>query len=231
MTIAQLKQRSAGRRLSRIGTTKSRVEPEKKPTARHLILDAAEELFGEHGINAVSLREIGAAAGQRNNNAVRYHFGDKDQLVRELLSERIAQVEVMREQMVREMGDLSRYGLEDLLRVLWRPLTDLSIRSGHHCFIRFLLAYQVQTGGAAHPISVDPLHHKTSDQLMTAIYDQLSHVPIERLRYRMSLVAMMFWAAVAQHDHALLSKNKRWSKNFSFDETLAMACSALNAPV
>ncbi|MGR7000287.1 helix-turn-helix domain-containing protein [Yinghuangia aomiensis] len=31
------------------------------------ILDAAERLFAERGVAAVSLREIGAAAGQRNN--------------------------------------------------------------------------------------------------------------------------------------------------------------------
>jgi AcrR family transcriptional regulator len=41
----------------------------------------AERLIAERGIDAVSLREIGAAAGQRNNSAAQYHFGTKEGLV------------------------------------------------------------------------------------------------------------------------------------------------------
>jgi AcrR family transcriptional regulator len=51
---------------------------------RELILIAAERLFAERGIAAVSLRDVGAAAGQKNNAAVQYHFGDKENLVREV---------------------------------------------------------------------------------------------------------------------------------------------------
>ena len=45
-------------------------------TARHM-LDVAEPLFAEKGIEQVSLREIVAASGQRNLSAARYHFGLK----------------------------------------------------------------------------------------------------------------------------------------------------------
>ncbi|MEV1201628.1 helix-turn-helix domain-containing protein, partial [Microbispora rosea] len=38
-------------------------------TVRRLV-DAAERLFAERGIDAVSLREINAAAGQRNSTAL-----------------------------------------------------------------------------------------------------------------------------------------------------------------
>jgi AcrR family transcriptional regulator len=74
-------------------------KPRTKPSARagsqdgrhargrathELILIAAERLFAERGIAAVSLRDVGAAAGQKNNAAVQYHFGDKENLVREV---------------------------------------------------------------------------------------------------------------------------------------------------
>ncbi len=52
------------------------------------ILDAAESLFGEHGIKAVPLRQIIAEAGV-NSAAIHYHFGSKEELVRAVFARRI----------------------------------------------------------------------------------------------------------------------------------------------
>ena len=48
---------------------------------RERLVFTAERLFAERGIAAVSLREVGQAAGQRNNGATQYHFGDREGLV------------------------------------------------------------------------------------------------------------------------------------------------------
>lgn len=49
----------------------------------------AERLFALHGIDGVSLRQIGAAAGIGNNSAVQYHFGSKEGLVKAILLHRL----------------------------------------------------------------------------------------------------------------------------------------------
>ncbi len=49
------------------------------------ILRAAERLFAEQGIDAVSLQQVGREAGQRNRSAVRYHFEDKEGLLLAIL--------------------------------------------------------------------------------------------------------------------------------------------------
>ena len=49
-------------------------------TQEQIVL-AAERLFAQHGIDGVSLRQIGIAAGTANKSAVQYHFGSKDKLV------------------------------------------------------------------------------------------------------------------------------------------------------
>ncbi|WP_061289440.1 TetR/AcrR family transcriptional regulator [Herbidospora cretacea] len=57
---------------------------------------AAEELFADRGVDAVSLREINAAAGQRNASALQYHFGDRDGLLRAVLARHDPPVEYAR---------------------------------------------------------------------------------------------------------------------------------------
>ena len=52
------------------------------------LLNAAERLFAEKGIQATSLREITAEAGA-NLAAVNYHFGSKEALIRSVLDRRL----------------------------------------------------------------------------------------------------------------------------------------------
>src|SRR5947209_1582864 len=55
---------------------------------RDRILDAAEELFMEHGFEATSLRQITTAA-EVNLAAVNYHFGSKEELFQSVLTRRL----------------------------------------------------------------------------------------------------------------------------------------------
>lgn len=54
-------------------------------STRLALMRAAERLMAERGIDAVSLREVSAAAGQLNNSAVLYHFGSRDALIDAIL--------------------------------------------------------------------------------------------------------------------------------------------------
>ena len=69
--------------------------PSADPTRKKLVT-AAEALFAEHGIEAVSLRSITRAAGQRNANALQYHFGDRSGLVRAVLEKHNAGIDPLR---------------------------------------------------------------------------------------------------------------------------------------
>jgi AcrR family transcriptional regulator len=54
---------------------------------RRLLIRTAERLYAERGIAEVSNRQVAEAAGQRNNSAVAYHIGTKEQLVRAIAGE------------------------------------------------------------------------------------------------------------------------------------------------
>jgi AcrR family transcriptional regulator len=55
--------------------------------ARERLLQAAIRLVGEQGVSGVSLRGIGAAAGQKNKSAVAYHFEGKAGLMNAIAGE------------------------------------------------------------------------------------------------------------------------------------------------
>ena len=58
------------------------------PTTKDRLLDAAEELFSNRGIDATSLRAVTSAAGA-NLASVNYHFESKDGLVRSVFLRRL----------------------------------------------------------------------------------------------------------------------------------------------
>jgi AcrR family transcriptional regulator len=74
------------------------------PSTKEQIVRAAERLFAEHGIDGVSMRHIGAASGNRNNSAVQYHFGSKDQLIDAIFEYRLPPLHKRRMLLIAELG-------------------------------------------------------------------------------------------------------------------------------
>jgi AcrR family transcriptional regulator len=60
------------------------------------LMVAAEKLFGQRGIENVSLREIAVAANHANNSAVQYHFGSKENLVQAVFEMRTPALDAAR---------------------------------------------------------------------------------------------------------------------------------------
>lgn len=95
---------------------------ERAAETRELILAAAERLFAEHGVFAVSNRQVGEAAGQGNNFAVGYHFGTKADLVRAIVRRHAEPVEHRRAWMLAEIGRST--DVRDWVACLIRPFTE-----------------------------------------------------------------------------------------------------------
>jgi AcrR family transcriptional regulator len=80
------------------------VRTERASVTREAILAAAERLFAEHGVYAVSNRQVSEAAGQGNNAAVGYHFGTKADLVRAIEQKHRVSIERLVSRMVAKAG-------------------------------------------------------------------------------------------------------------------------------
>ena len=109
-------------------------------SGRETILDAAERLFAERGIDAVSLRTINAEAGY-SVAALHYHFATRDGLVRALLERAQPRMFEQRARMVAALSTQAHPPLEGIVAALVLPLTAgmLEDFAGSIAKLRFLV--------------------------------------------------------------------------------------------
>jgi AcrR family transcriptional regulator len=89
------------------------------------IIETAERLFAEKGINNVSTREIAREAGQKNHSALHYHFGDKENLLDALLDYRLTPLDNKRKYLLDEVLNASKNpSLRELITVLITPMAE-----------------------------------------------------------------------------------------------------------
>ena len=89
-------------------------KPSKQAT-RQLLIFAGEKLFAEEGIDAVSLRQVNNAAGQKNSSASHYHFGSKEGLIQAIYDFRMERVNTRRLEL---NAKIKADGLTDDVRAL-----------------------------------------------------------------------------------------------------------------
>lgn len=109
-------------------------------STRELLILTAERLFAEHGIDAVSLRQINTEAGQRNLSATHYHFGSKEALIGIIYDFRMERVNLRRLEMLAHIEAEDRQGdIHALVECVVAPIVQevTSDASGAH-YIRFL---------------------------------------------------------------------------------------------
>ncbi len=90
---------------------------------RIALVEQAEHLFAERGIEGVSLRDVSAAAGQRNHSAAQYHFDDRQGLVAAVFEARMG--EVGRRRQARLDGLHAEGRGDDLVALVGATITPL----------------------------------------------------------------------------------------------------------
>jgi AcrR family transcriptional regulator len=104
---------------------------------------AAQLLFARHGVDAVTVQQIVTAAGQRNNAALHYRFGSKEELIRQLVVDGAAVLDERRQDMLRELE--ARGGpatIREVMLVLVMPVIELGEDQRWRGYIRFTSSLQ-----------------------------------------------------------------------------------------
>lgn len=106
---------------------------EGRATREALIL-SAERLVAESGPAALSLREVGARAGQKNHSTVQYHFGSKVELLHAIFRHRLPGVNARRLELLAGVGGDD---LRSLIRCEVTTFAELADREDVH-YVPFL---------------------------------------------------------------------------------------------
>jgi AcrR family transcriptional regulator len=96
-------------------------------STRDKLLDAAARLYAERGIDNVSIAEIVRAAGQRNASALHYHFGNRDEVLRELLARHIPAIAERRVELI-ERAKATPDDVRFAAAAIVRPVTEFAQR-------------------------------------------------------------------------------------------------------
>jgi AcrR family transcriptional regulator len=151
------------------------------PTERRLLL-AAERLFAERGIDAVSLRAIMAAAGA-NVASVHYHFGSKPALVEALIKDRSEQVSARRSELLAAIETSGEVSARLLAEAFVRPVAELA-SSGEAAWVTFIAGII----GTGHPaLAVLTGGFRTQARRYTVLMQQLDPgMPLRTIRFRLT---------------------------------------------
>ncbi|MEQ6901427.1 TetR family transcriptional regulator [Nocardioides sp. YIM 152588] len=151
------------------------------PTERRILL-AAEQLFAERGIDAVSLRSVMAAAGT-NVASVHYHFGSKDALVAALIRERAGEVSARRAVLLDGLAEPGALDAPSLARAFVEPVAHMALHDGPH-WVRMVSGIMA-TGHPSISVLIDGFRAQalTFTDLLSRLHPEWT---LERVRFRLS---------------------------------------------
>ncbi|MER7787198.1 helix-turn-helix domain-containing protein [Streptomyces sp. NPDC097640] len=177
------------------------VRAEQVSATRELILTAAERLFAERGVYAVSNRQVSEAAGQGNNAAVGYHFGTKADLVRAIARKHAGEIERIRGRLLAGIGDSD--DIRDWVACLVRPVPEHLAELGSPTWYARFCA-QVMTDPALHEIIVEEsLASASLPQVIEGLSRCLPDLPAEVSAERGIMARELILHISAERERAL----------------------------
>ncbi|MGL1833978.1 TetR/AcrR family transcriptional regulator [Rhodocyclaceae bacterium SMB388] len=159
------------------------------PETRSRILDAAEALFVEHGLEATSMRMITTRA-EVNLAAVNYHFGSKDALIQEVFQRRL--LELNRQRLAaldaveaRAAGRGQPVKPSEVLDAFFRPALQLASDTEHggHTFMQLLGRTYTEPNAFVRQFLAEE-YAATLNRFLGALYASLPGVPREEILWR-----------------------------------------------
>lgn len=197
------------------------------PSLQERILETAERLYAEHGLNGVSLRQISAEAGARNTNAVQYHFNNGDGLVRGILQRHAPDIEMKRAQLLAEYATRGTLDKRQLLEVLYLPMLANTESGKVPTFARFSLALMASSSGWRALTEVFdnlPVTNKVLD-----LISEINQPVPPRITWQRMLYAGVSLLAYAVNTASLTQSQAYYEAAVA--DAFAIAAAALGAPV
>jgi len=210
------------------------VKPQHETRTR--ILDAAEELFMQHGFGGTSMRMLTARAGV-NLAAVNYHFGSKDALIEAVFHRRLDAINAAR---IAALDAIEAAGgtptADEVIRAFVGPTLRMleDAKGGGRNFTRLLGRTYTEP---AKPIRalIGQMYAPLMQRYKSALERALPHMPREELIWRMHFMfGTLAYTLAATDTVQLIAGSKpedRYDARLLEDRLSAFLASGLNAPL
>ena len=199
------------------------------------ILDAAEELFMQHGFEGTSMRALTSKAGV-NLAAVNYHFGSKDALIEAVFRRRLDPMNLARIAELEKLEASGNLSPEKIIRAFIVPSLRLveDAKGGGRNFIRLLGRSYSEPAKAIRAL-IGQLYAPVMEHYKAALERALPHMPREELVWRMHFMFGTLAYTLAATDTVQLiagcKPEDRYDAALLEERLAAFLAAGLNAPL
>jgi AcrR family transcriptional regulator len=169
-----------------------------RDATRVALVEAAEALFAQSGIDGVTTRQIQEAAGSGNKNVIAYYFGGKAALIDAIYRHREPPMEARRAELLASL-DAAGAGqdLAGLLDALYRPLLEQTDAQGRHSYSRFLAALQSGWAWTRLDVRAD---YQVTESIVDRMRGLVPPTVARHFQHRFSIVYTLIAAALRMSD-------------------------------
>ncbi|MEM5316400.1 TetR/AcrR family transcriptional regulator [Paraburkholderia sp. JHI869] len=163
---------------------------------RTRLKEEAQRLFALRGLEGVSVQDIISAAGQRNSASLRYYFGNKLELARELVVDGARLIDEDRQARLDKLEAEGALSVRAVLGALLFPMLELADRTGQPTYIRMIANLQLNDRAFLR----EALENKWNagyQRCNALLRDLLPDIDAEIVDHRLSLVGIYGNAALA----------------------------------
>lgn len=176
---------------------------------------AAMQLFAERGVDGVTVREIAAAAGQKNHGAVGYYFGSKQELIRQLVVDGAELIDARRNE---QLDSLEAAGQQitkrQIIDLLIYPSLDLAKNGTEECYNRFIVLFAM-THRADFLDTLDGRWNRGFQRCIVHLRQLMPHLSPSEQTERIVFLETYLGAVLAARESVLADSSrdhKTWSR-------------------
>ncbi|MGR3779764.1 MAG: helix-turn-helix domain-containing protein [Albimonas sp.] len=210
-------------------------ELELSDTKRELVL-AAEKLFATQGIAATTIRQINAAAGQKNQSAIHYHFGSREAVLDALIEMRTTPANRLRTELLadcRARAGGRPLSTHEMVHILIEPnVRRLLDPSPPNYAARLMLQLRVDLEMWRRYEQLGPA--ESLEEIHAELRRARPFLPTAVVRSRFRLANNMSLISLAEIEYAQERLGPRFSRDeaeFRIADMRAAMCAVIDAPV
>lgn len=171
---------------------------ERSAQTRRRFIEAGQALFAARSIDSVSLNEITVAAGQKNRNALQYHFGSREGLLQAIIDMHAARVDALRRPYLAARPDDGGSRARAAARALVCPLVDyVGENPAAIDYIKILSQMAALNSPLLNPDTTSSIRFQQNEKLERLITDALTHLAPEEIQRRLFLTVSLTFHGLA----------------------------------